>query len=227
MEYGKTLAILAAYNLEDSIADIVKETEEYVDEVVVASDGSTDNTYERAKEAGAKCPPHSLTRGKGFAVRKALKFSKKFDPEYIILMDADGQHLPEEIPKFLEPLRNDEADVVIGSRYKGEIKTSTINKIGNTFLKIISFVMTGKWCSDTESGFRGFKAKKLYDLDLNSPHFEIESELLIRSIHKNYRIIEVPITVPKAVPGITVKDGIKNGIYKIKLGTKLKFQKGG
>ncbi len=223
MEDGKTLAILAAYNLEDSIADIVKETEEYVDEVVVVSDGSSDNTNEKAREAGAKCPPHSMTRGKGFAVRKGIEFSKKFDPDYVLLMDADGQHLPEEIPDMLEPLRNGDADAVMGSRMKGKLKTSTLNKIGNFFLKVISFLVSGKWFTDTETGFRAFHADKLYDLDLKAISYEIESELLLKSLYKGYEITEVPITVPKAVPGVTFTDGLKMGIYKLKLGFKLKF----
>jgi len=223
MKDGKTLAILAAYNLEDSIADIVKETEDYVDEVVVVSDGSNDKTNEIAREAGAECPPHSLTRGKGFAVRKGIKFSRKFNPDYIVLMDADGQHLPEEIPKMIEPIKNGDHDAVIGSRVKGELKTSTLNKIGNFFLKIISFFVTGKWFTDTESGFRAFDAEKLYKLDLNSKEYEIESELLLKSLYNDYDLTEVPITVPKAVPGVTFYDGLKMGIYKLKLGWRLKF----
>lgn len=227
MKDDKVVAILAAYNLEDSIKDIVKETQQYVDTVIVVSDGSKDKTNEMARETGAKCPKHNLTRGKGFAVRKGIKFSKKFKPDYIVLMDADGQHLPEELPVMLKPLKDGEADAVIGSRYKGELQTSVVNKIGNAVLKTISFLVTGKWCSDTESGYRAFKADKLYELNLKSTFYEIESELLLRFLHKKHKIAEVPITVPKAVPGVTVMDGIKNGIFKIKLGTKLKFQRGG
>ena len=98
------VAILAAYNLEDSIALIVKKTKKYVDRVIVVSDGSADNTNQKALDSGAICPSHTLTRGKGFAVRKGIEFSKQFSPKYIILMDADGQHLPEEIPELLKPL---------------------------------------------------------------------------------------------------------------------------
>ena len=219
----KTVAILAAYNLEDSIADIVKETHKFADEVIVASDGSADNTNKKAQAAGAVCPSHSTTRGKGFAVRKGIEFSKQFNPKYIVLMDADGQHLPEEIPQLLEPVIKNQADMVVGSRMKGTLKTSATNKIGNFFLKLISFVVTFQWFSDTESGFRAFNAKKLYELNLDSISYEIESELLLKSIHKGFRVVEVPITIPKAVPGVTVLDGLKMGIYKIKMGFKLKF----
>ncbi len=101
------------------------------------------------------------------------------------------------------------------------LKTSKINKIGNLFLKAISFIVTGKWFTDTESGFRAFEADKLYNLKLESASYEIESELLLKSLHNGLRVMEVPITVPKAVPGVTVFDGIKMGIYKIRMGFKL------
>ena len=103
--------------------------------------------------------------------------------------------------------------MVVGSRMLGELKTSFINRIGNFGLKLISFIVTGKWMTDTESGFRAFNAKKIYSLNLTSIGFEIESELLLKSIHNKFKIKEVPITVPCQVPGITVFDGIKNGLY--------------
>lgn len=217
------VAILAAYNLENSIGEIVERTKKFADTVIVISDGSKDDTNLNAREAGAICPPHTDTRGKGFAVRKGIAFSKKFKPKFIILMDADGQHLPEEIPDLLRPIIDREADMVVGSRMKGELRTSTTNRIGNFFLKLISFIITKHWFTDTESGFRAFKADELYSLELNTTSYEIESELLLKSLHKGLKVVEVPITVPKAVPGVTVQDGIKTGVYKIKTGLKLKF----
>jgi glycosyltransferase involved in cell wall biosynthesis len=221
----ETIAILPAYNLEDSIAEIVQRTRKFVDVVIVVSDGSRDNTNLKAEAAGAICPPHTQNRGKGYAIRKGIEFSKSFEPRYIIFMDADGQHLPNEIPDVLQPIINKGADMVVGSRMKGELRTSKINKIGNFILKVISFIVTRKWFSDTESGFRAFKADKLYSLELESISYEIESELLLKSLHSGFRIVEIPITVPKAVPGVTVSDGIKMGIYKIKTGVKLMFMR--
>jgi len=218
-----TIAILPAYNLEDSIGEIVKNTQEFVDLVIVVTDGSKDNTNQKAAEAGAMCPGHTNNRGKGYAMIKGIEFSKKFNASTIIFMDSDGQHIPEEIPAVVSPIAQGTADMVVGSRMKGELKTSTINKFGNLILKMISFCVTGRWFTDTESGFRAFRADKLYELKLTSTSYEIESELLLRSLHQGFRIVEVPITVPKAVPGVTVMDGIKMGIYKMKLGIKLKF----
>ena len=217
------VAILPAYNLEDSIGEIVQRTRKFVDVVIVVSDGSKDDTNLKAKAAGAFCPQHTKNRGKGYAIRKGIEFSKSFEPKYILFMDADGQHLPNEIPDLLRPITEDGADMVVGSRMKGELRTSKINKVGNFILKIISFVVTRRWFSDTESGFRAFKSDKLYSLTLESIYYEIESELLLKSLHSGFKVVEVPITVPKIVPGVTVSDGIKMGIYKIKTGFELMF----
>ncbi len=220
----ETVAILPAYNLEYSIASIIKRTKNFVNLIIVVSDGSKDNTNLMAEKAGAVCPQHTNIRGKGFAVRKGIELSKKYNPKYVILMDSDGQHMPEEIPNLRESIQNGDFDMIVGSRMKGKLKTSNINKLGNFLLKIISFLVTGKWFTDTESGFRLFKASKLYSLDLNANFFEIESELLLKSLYNGFKVGEVPITIPKAVPGIRFLDGLKIGFHKMKLGLILKLK---
>ena len=114
--------------------------------------------------------------------------------------------------------------MVVGSRMLGTLRTSTINKFGNFGLKLISFGVTGRWLTDTESGFRAFLAPRLYELPLCSRGYEIESELLLRSLHAGFRVVEVPIHVPFAVPGVTVWDGLKVGWYKLRTGLALRFR---
>lgn len=223
---GNVVAILPAYNLEKTIGEIVDRTKPFADVVLVVSDGSTDRTAEAARAAGAYVPEPELVRGKGFAVIKGIEASKEFNPDVVILMDTDGQHLPEEIPVLLKPILSNQADMVIGSRQKGELKTSLINKIGNLGLKLISFLVTLRWISDTESGFRAFNSERLYSLKLISLGYEIEGELLLRALHKGFRVEEVPIHVPFAVPGVTVVDGLKNGWFKLRVGVQLKFASG-
>lgn len=223
---GNVVAILPAYNLEETIGEIVDRTKPFADVVLVVSDGSTDRTAEAARAAGAYVPEPELVRGKGFAVIKGIEASKEFDPDVVVLMDTDGQHLPEEIPVLLKPILSNQADMVIGSRQKGELKTSLINKIGNLGLKLISFLVTLRWISDTESGFRAFDSERLYNLKLISLGYEIEGELLLRALHKGFRVEEVPIHVPFAVPGVTVIDGLKNGWFKLRVGVQLKFASG-
>jgi glycosyltransferase involved in cell wall biosynthesis len=219
----RTVAVLPAYNLERSIAAIVQRTKPFVDEVVVVADGSRDGTASAARVAGASVPEPEEVRGKGYAVIKGIEHSKSLGAGIVILMDSDGQHLPEEIPGVVQPLLDGRAELVVGSRMLGTLRTSTINKFGNFGLKIISFLVTWRWMTDTESGFRAFLAERLYELPLESRGYEIESELLLRALNKGWRVVEVPITVPFAVPGVTVWDGFKVGWYKVKTGLRLRF----
>jgi len=226
----KVVAVLPAYNLAESIAGIVERTLPFVDEVLVVADGSRDETAAAARAAGAVVPEPEQKRGKGFAMIKGIEATRELGADVVLVMDSDGQHLPEEIPVMLAPF--DEGadgagegriDMVVGSRMLGTLRTSTINKFGNWGLKILSFLVTGRWMTDTESGFRAFRAERLYELKLRSVGYEIESELLLRALHAKFRIREVPITVPFAVPGVTVWDGVKVAWYKVKTGLSLKL----
>jgi glycosyltransferase involved in cell wall biosynthesis len=223
MPRRKVVAVLPAYNLEKSIAAIVERTKPFVDAVVVTADASKDGTAVAARAAGAVVPEPEMIRGKGYAIIKGIEATKALGAGIVILMDSDGQHLPEEIPVMVKPLHDGRAELVSGSRMLGTLRTSRINKFGNWGLKIISFLVTWKWLTDTETGYRAFLAEKLYEIPLYSRGYEIESELMMRALHKKLKIVEVPITVPFAVPGVTVWDGLKVGWYKVKMGLRLKL----
>lgn len=219
----RVVAVLPAYNLERSIASIVDRTRPFVDHVLVVADGSKDRTGEAARAAGAVVPEPESVRGKGFAIIKGIQESRELSPDVVILMDSDGQHLPEEIPVLLKPLEEGRADLVSGSRMLGTLRTSRINVIGNWGLRMISFLVTWRWLTDTETGYRAFRAEALYAIPLKSRGYEIESELMLRAMYRKLRIVEVPITVPFAVPGVTVWDGFKVGWYKVRMGLRFRF----
>ncbi len=219
----RVAAVLPAYNLEGSIAAIVARTRPHVDWVVVAADGSGDRTGEAASAAGAIVPAPEAVRGKGYALIKGIRATRDLGADIVVVMDSDGQHLPEEIPVVVQPLLEGRADMVVGSRMLGTLRTSTLNRFGNFGLKVISFLVTGRWLTDTESGFRGFLSRRLYGLPLSSRGYEIESELLLRALNARFRVVEVPIHVPFAVPGVTVWDGLKVGWYKLRTGLALRL----
>jgi len=219
----QTVALLPAYNLESSIAGIVERTRPFVDRVIVVADASKDRTAERAREAGAHVPEPEMVRGKGFALRKGIQAALALQPRFIVILDSDGQHLPEEIPQMLQPLREERADLVSGSRFKGTLRTRFINKLGNHFLRMLSFALTWRWLSDTETGYRAFRAEALARLPLHSNGYEIESEIMLASLLRKLRIVEVPIHVPMAVPGVTVWDGFKVAWFKISYTFRARF----
>jgi glycosyltransferase involved in cell wall biosynthesis len=219
----RTVALLPAYNLESSIAAIVQRTRPFADRVIVVADGSRDATAERARAAGALVPAPEAVRGKGFALRKGIREALALHPEWIVILDSDGQHLPEEIPQLLQPLSDGRADLVSGSRFKGTLRTRFINKLGNHFLRLLSFALTWRWLSDTETGYRAFRADKLAELELHSNGYEIESEIMMAALLRKFRIVEVPIHVPMAVPGVTVWDGFKVAWFKISYTFRTRF----
>lgn len=219
----KVVAILPAYNLESTIGAIVARTRPFVDEVVVTADGSRDETGRAARAAGAIVPEPEAVRGKGYAIIKGIREARRLDAGIVVLMDSDGQHLPEEIPVLLAPLRDGRAELVSGSRMLGTLRTSRVNRFGNYGLRLLSFAVTWRWLTDTETGYRAFLSECLFDIPLVSRGYEIESELMLKALHKGLRIVEVPIHVPFAVKGVTVWDGFKVGWFKVKMGVRLKL----
>ena len=143
----RIVAILPAYNLEQGIEDIVRRTLVHVDQVIVVADASRDHTGDRARTAGAIVPEYSGERGKGRALIRGIAAARKLAPEVVVLLDADGQHLPEEIPRLLEPLRTARADVVSGSRFRGKLRTSLVNRFGNTLSRNCIDVLSASTCN--------------------------------------------------------------------------------
>ena len=171
-------------------------TEHHIDGEIIVADNSTDNTAEIAKSLGAKVIiPDEL--GYGNAYR--LLFEEE-SGDYIVMGDGDNTYDFMDILKLLEPLKRGEADLVIGSRFKGEIKKGAMpwhhQYIGNPFLTWIFNRANKSNLSDTHSGFRAF-TKEAYDkikTDLKTTGMEFASEMLEVAIKNNLKIAEVPIT---------------------------------
>jgi len=217
------VAVLPAYQLETSIAGIVNRVRAHADVVIVAADGSRDGTAAAARAAGAIVPEPTTRRGKGVALRRGIDAAREYAPDVVVLLDADGQHLPEEIPKLVAPIASGAADVVSGSRMLGTLRTSPINVLGNHVLRVLSCLITGRWITDTETGFRAFRAPVLFAMPLRANHYEVESEIMMRALRRRLRIVEVPITVPFAVPGARPIDGVRVAWFKIRFGLGLRL----
>jgi glycosyltransferase involved in cell wall biosynthesis len=222
MKSYKIIVVMPAYNEEKRIAYNIKKVKKYSKNVIVVDDGSIDKTKEKAEKAGASVISYKKNKGKGYAQRLGCKEALKREADIIIIIDAN-QHRPEEIPKFLKALEN--ADMIIGSRKLGVLKTTKVNKFGNwglTFgVNLLSFGFNfKKWLTDTESGFRAFRANKYKLLNLKGNRYEIESEMVLEAVRKKLRIKEISITTTKKVSGgglgVGVIGGFKNAWYVFK-----------
>jgi len=191
---------MAAYNEARYVGSIVVQARQYVDEVIVVDDGSTDNTARVAELAGATVIRHGENRGKGAAVQSILAEAKKRKPDVLVLLDADAQHDPNEIPALVKPVSQG-FDLVIGSREAQKDKTPKYRRIGQKVIFGSSRLASGTKVADSESGFRALSPRAINELDLKAQGFAIESEMITFAADKNLKITEVPIS------NIYTKDG--------------------
>jgi len=187
------IAGIPAHNEEKTIAKVILLTKQYVDEIIVVDDGSVDMTGEIAEALGAKVIRFSENLGKGAAVRAIIEYARKLKPDVLVLLDADLQHDPHEIPKLIEPILNGEADLVIGSRFLGKSKIPLIRGIGLKVLTVLA--KQGTNITDPLSGFRALSRKVYETLELSESGYGIEVDMLADAAKKGYKIKEVPIII--------------------------------
>ena len=149
----KTIGVLiAAYNEEKQIKNIIRRIPAVVDEILVVDDGSTDETRKEALKAGITVITHRQNQGKGMAIRTGIIHLKT---DIIVFLDADGQHRPEEIPILVAPLLQGQADLVIGSRLFGGFSTMPrIRVLSNVITRFVIRLRRSVYINDTQSGFR-------------------------------------------------------------------------
>jgi glycosyltransferase involved in cell wall biosynthesis len=204
------LAGICAYNESRYLGSIVLQARQYVDEVIVVDDGSRDNTAEVAELAGATVIVHSENRGKGAAIQSILAAAKRRNPDVLVLLDADAQHNPNEIPVLAKPI-SEGFDLVIGSREAQKDKTPRYRRIGQKVIFRSSRLASKTNIVDSESGFRALSPKAIKKLDLKAKGFGIESEMITSAADKNLKITEVPISNIYTRDGSTLHP-IRHGI---------------
>ena len=188
-----------AYNEEKSIGTVLEDIKKVAEnlhnldyEIIAINDGSTDNTANIAKKH-ANVITHPVNMGPGVAVQTGYKYALRNKFDYIVRLDSDGQHQPKYIPKLLEPILKDEADVVIGSRYLhgNEYDTTFTRQLGIRFFSYMASCVTGMKITDVTSGFRALKIEVAESIVDKFPSGIIALEITIRKAFMGFRIKEV------------------------------------
>ncbi|MBI4846126.1 MAG: glycosyltransferase family 2 protein [Candidatus Omnitrophica bacterium] len=199
--------LLPAYNEEKAIALIISRIKAILFDIIVVDDGSTDNTFKEAESAQAVVIRHEKNLGKGQALRTGFRYivDKKFDG--VLVMDADGQHSPDEIHKFMEYAGRSSAGIIIGNRMLDPKGMPWIRKITNIYTSYAVSKIIGYKIPDTQCGFRLIKAQVLEKITFSTGKYDTESEMLIEAARKGFKIESIPVK--------TIYDNHKSRIHPI------------
>jgi len=206
-----TAVIIPAHNEQRHIKTVIRKVRKQKVKgcrIIVVDDGSTDRTYEIAKEEGLTVLRHAINLGKGAALKTGADYSVKTGAKNLVFIDSDGQHMPEDIPRFLKALHG--TDIVFGSRTLSR-KMPSILKFGNSFINKVNSLLFGIKLRDTQSGYRAMTSTAYRKIRWRSCGYSVESEMVANTGKKRlkYREITIKTIYSDRYKGTTVIDGIK------------------
>lgn len=191
----KLLAVIPAFNEERSLPELIKATQNYVDQVLVIDDGSSDKSAEVSREAGAMVIQHPVNMGKGAACRSGFYAAKAIHADAVITLDSDGQHDPADIPNFIEAYNSTypKVSMIVGNRMNHTDSMPKVRFLTNTFLSKLISSLTRQNIPDSQCGFRFIHKDLLKSIDFENNRFDAESEILVRAARAGYKIGQCPI----------------------------------
>ena len=195
MDRQSIAAVIPAYNEEKHIGDVVRRTRQKLDDVLVVDDGSQDKTAERAREAGAEVIVHEKNLGKGETIKTGLRHWLERDVDLVIILDADGQHRPEEIDRFAAAAGSaHEPKLILGTRMNDVSSMPLLRQFVNRWMSQRISAVCGQKIPDTQCGFRLLHRQLIPELLGGAARFDYETEMLIIASQKGFRIDSVPIS---------------------------------
>ena len=191
----RIVVVVPAYNEERFIGSVVLKILQLPVTVIVVDDGSTDATAFVAKTAGAQVIRHGQNKGKGEALNTGIMEARKLEPDLVVVIDGDGQHLVRELPQLVRPILEDQADIVVGSRYLTSDTPVPFRRAwAHSFFNLVTRLTSGINVSDSQSGYRAFSPRALQCEAFNSSGFAVESEMQFVAREHGLKLMEVPIT---------------------------------
>ena len=193
--WQKIAVVIPAYCEEKHVGEVVLRTRAQLDHVLVVDDGSTDQTALHAREAGAEVIVHPKNRGKGETIKTGLRywFDRGFD--FVIILDADGQHRPEEIDRFVAATAPPtQSKFLVGNRMNDVSRMPLVRRIVNRYMSAKISRVCGQHIPDTQCGFRMLHRELIPDMLGGAERFDYETEMLIFASRKGYRVDSVPIS---------------------------------
>lgn len=192
----QVVAIIPAFNEARFIGSVILKLQQHPVRVLVVDDGSTDDTADIARTAGVEVLRLETNLGKAAALNAGLQKASKWAPDAIVMIDADGQHLPSELVQVVKPILLGQADITIGSRYLlNTSNTPSHRKFGHKLLNFLTGMFSGVQVTDSQSGYRAFSPKAFRLLHFSSKGFSVESEMQFLASEHQLAVLDVPITI--------------------------------
>ena len=190
----RVAAVIPAYQEEKHVAEVARRVRAQLEHVLVVDDGSTDATAERARRAGVDVIVHPQNRGKGESIKTGMRYWLDRGIDYVVLLDADGQHLPEEIVHFIDAAGQHNAKIFVGTRMNDVTSMPWVRRVVNRYMSDKISRACGQQIPDTQCGFRMLHRDLIPELLGGTNRFDYETEMLIISSRNGHRIAAVPIT---------------------------------
>ena len=203
----RIVVIIPAFNAERTLGNVVAAAREQMENVVVVDDGSVDRTGDVAREKGALVLRHPHNRGKGAALKTGFAHALENGFDGVITLDADGQHLPREIPKFLDCRATTGADLIIGGRAHLFGQMLPRRRFANRFSAWTIAKASKTGVTDSQSGYRFYSANLLRNVTLRADGFDMESEVIVRAGCRGFKVVTTPIE-------LGFVDGVSTSHYK-------------
>lgn len=200
--------VVPACNEEKTLSRIISGIKQYSRNIIIIDDGSKDSTYTIAKKANVIVLKHAINLGKGAALKTGCDYALSLGAKKIIVMDADAQHDPQEIPMFVESLATN--DIVFGYR-KLNKNMPLVLKLGNFVINKVILLVYGMNIKDSQSGYRAFTAKAYKKIRWSATDYSMESEMIANAGKHKLKYAELPIETiySDRYKGTTIIDGIK------------------
>lgn len=192
---NKWCVVVPGYQEGERIGPVVEGIRGYCRDVVVIDDGSGDATAQNAEAAGATVLMHARNMGKGVALNTGFKYARENGFEFVITMDADGQHAPGDIPAFLGAYEASGFPVLIGNRMDRTETMPLVRRLTNRFMSWVLSREMGQRVPDTQCGYRLYRCDVLPEFPVESGGFAAESEVLLDLADQGVRMGSVPVQV--------------------------------
>jgi UDP-N-acetylglucosamine---dolichyl-phosphate N-acetylglucosaminyltransferase len=193
---ARVAVVIPAHDESKVIQSVIQDVKEHgFSTIIVVDDGSADDTFQKAKQAGAKVLRHKLNRGKGAGTKTGIEAAKQLNADIIVTMDGDGQHEAKDIHKMIRLIKNSHYDVVLGNRLHYKDSMPKHKLVANYIANFFTWIIYGLWVQDSQSGLRAYSKHAASLIQTTSSKYEFDSEV-IREIRKHkLKYCEVPITV--------------------------------